>query len=106
VAGLAAPNSCVAAGPEVAEAIAAIMGVTVEATEPDIALPGCYFGVQHADAKYIYDGLNDCRAAALLGGGMKVCTIGCLGLGTCARACPFDAIVMGPQGLPVVDEKK
>ena len=95
-----------AAGPEVAEAIAAIMGVSIEAIEPDIALPGCYFGVQHADTKYIYDGLDDCRAVALLGGGMKVCTIGCLGLGTCARACPFDAITMGPQGLPVVDEKK
>ena len=95
-----------AAGPEVAEAIATIMGVTVEATEPDIALPGCYFGVQHADTKYTYNGLDDCRAVALLGGGMKVCTIGCLGLGTCARVCPFNAIAMGPQGLPVVDEKK
>jgi NADPH-dependent glutamate synthase beta subunit-like oxidoreductase len=90
----------------VAEAIAAIMGVSVEAVEPDIALPGCYFGVQKADTKYDYVGLDDCRAVALLSGGMKVCTIGCLGLGTCARACPFNAIVMGPQGLPVVDEKK
>jgi NADPH-dependent glutamate synthase beta subunit-like oxidoreductase len=96
----------VAAGPEVAEAIAEIMGVKVEAKEPDIALPGCYFGVQDADTKYVYDGLDDCRAVALLSGGMKVCTIGCLGLGTCARACPFHAISMGPQGLPVVDEKK
>src|SRR5210317_2137265 len=106
VAGIAAPNSCVAAGPEVAEAIAEIMGVKIEAKEPDIARPGCYFGVQDADLKYIYNGLDDCRAVALLGGGMKVCTIGCLGLGTCARVCPFDAIVIGAQGLPVVDEKK
>ncbi len=106
MAGIAAPNSCVAAGAEVAEAIAEIMGIKVEAKEPDIARPGCYFGVQDADLKYIYDGLDDCRAVALLGGGMKVCTIGCLGLGTCAKACPFDAISMGPQGLPVVDEKK
>jgi len=106
VAGLSAPNSCVAAGPEVAEAIAGIMGVKVEAVEPDIALPGCFFGVQKADTKYVYNGLDDCRAVALLGGGMKVCTIGCLGLGTCARACPFDAISMGPQGLPVVSENK
>jgi len=106
VAGLSAPNSCVAAGPEVAEAIAGIMGVKVEAVEPDIALPGCFFGVQKADTKYVYNGLDDCRAVALLGGGMKVCTIGCLGLGTCARACPFDAISMGPQGLPVVNENK
>ncbi len=106
MAGLAAPNSCVAAGPEVAEAVADIMGVKVEAVEPDIALPGCYFGVRDADTKYVYNGLDDCRAVALLGGGMKVCTIGCLGLGTCARACPFDAISMGPQGLPVVSENK
>ena len=106
MAGLSAPNSCVAAGPEVAEAIASIMGVKIEAVEPDIALPGCYFGVQKADTKYVYNGLDDCRAVALLGGGMKVCTIGCLGLGTCARACPFNAISMGPQGLPVINEKK
>lgn len=106
MAGIAAPNSCVAAGPEVAEAIAEIMGVKIEAKEPDIARPGCYFGVQKADLKYIYNGLDDCRAVALLGGGMKVCTIGCLGLGTCGKVCPFDAITMGPQGLPVVDEKK
>jgi formate dehydrogenase (NADP+) beta subunit len=104
VTGLAAPNSCVAANAEVIEAIAKIMGVTVEATEPDIAQPGCYFGVADADQKYVYNGLDDCRAVALLGGGMKVCSIGCLGLGTCARACPFGAITMGPKGLPVVDE--
>ncbi len=106
VAGKAAPNSCVAAGPDVAEAIAAILGVSIEAKEPDIARPGCTYGYQDADTKYIYDGLSNCRAAALLGGGMKVCTIGCLGLGSCARACPFDAIVMGEDNLPKVDEKK
>lgn len=106
VAGKAAPNSCVAAGPDVAEAIAAILGVAIEAKEPDIARPGCTYGVQNADTKYIYDGLSDCRAAVLLGGGMKVCNIGCLGLGSCARACPFDAIVMGEDNLPKVDEKK
>ena len=106
VAGKAAPNSCVAAGPEVAEAIAAIMGVAIEAKEPDIARPGCTYGVQDADLKYIYNGLSDCRAAAYLSGGMKVCSIGCLGLGSCAKACPFDAITMGPEGLPVVDNER
>ncbi|MCG2751873.1 MAG: FAD-dependent oxidoreductase [Desulfobacteraceae bacterium] len=106
VAGKSSPNSCVAAGPEVGEAIAVILGVSLEAKEPDIALPGCTYGVQDAASKFIYDGVMDCRAALLLGGGMKVCSIGCLGLGTCAKACPFGAIVMGPKGLPVVDEKK
>lgn len=106
VSGKASPNSCVAAGPEVAEAIAAILGVTIEAKEPDIARPGCTYGLQTADIKYFYDGLGDCRAAALINGGMKVCRIGCLGLGTCAKVCPFDAISMGADGLPVVDEVK
>jgi NADPH-dependent glutamate synthase beta subunit-like oxidoreductase len=95
----------VAAGPETAEAIAAILGVAIEAKEPDIALPGCTYGVDRADTKYIYNGITDCRGVALLGGGMKSCTIGCLGLGSCATACPFNAIVMGPEGLPVVNEK-
>lgn len=106
VAGRAAPNSCVAAGEDVALAIAGILGVSVEAKEPDIARPGCYFGPEKADLKYRYDGIQDCRAVAMMSGGMKVCTIGCLGLGSCARACPFDAIAMGADGLPVVDEVK
>ena len=106
VAGKQTPNSCVAAGEDVAEAIAAIMGVSIEAKEPDIALPGCTFGVEDADIKYLYEGMSDCRAAAMLSGGMKVCTIGCLGLGSCVKACQFGALKMGPDGLPEVSEKK
>lgn len=106
VAGKAAANSCVAAGDDVTEIIAGIMGVSIEAKEPDIALPGCTYGVDDADTKFIYDGLADCRAATLLSGGMKVCSIGCMGLGSCAKACPFGAIVMGDKGLPVVIEEK
>ena len=53
-----------AAGVEVAEAIAEIMGMTIEAAEPDIARPGCFFGVQKADTKYDYRGVDDCRAVA------------------------------------------
>lgn len=105
VAGKAAPNSCVAAGPEVAEAIADILGVVIEAKEPDIARPGCTYGVKDADVKYLYDGLNDCKAAAIINGGMKVCTIGCLGLGSCVKACQFNAVHIGEDGLPVVDDQ-
>jgi len=106
VQGRNAPSSCVAGGPELAVQIATIMGVKLEAREPDIACPGCTYGTQDADLKYAYGGIRDCRAAALLGGGSKVCPIGCLGLGTCARACPFGALSMGPDNLPVVDVEK
>lgn len=106
VKGQAAPNSCVAGSAELSEEIAAIMGVSLEAKEPDIALPGCTYKVADADVKYLYDGIQDCRAAAYLHGGMKVCEIGCLGFGTCAKACPFDAIEMEKGGLPRVIEEK
>jgi len=103
VAGKSSPSSCVAAGPEVAQQIAELLGVKLEAKEPDVARPGCTYGYQDADLKFMYEGIRDCRAAMLLYEGSKVCPIGCIGLGTCARACPFDALSMGPDNLPVVD---
>ncbi|MBF0452266.1 MAG: RnfABCDGE type electron transport complex subunit B [Candidatus Magnetomorum sp.] len=106
VAGKAAPNSCVAGGEDLAASIAAILGVSLEAKEPDIAKPGCYYSVEKAETLFNYDGIQDCRAAHLMSGGMKLCDIGCLGLGTCVRACPFDALIMGKDGLPVVDQDK
>lgn len=104
VVGKASPASCVAAGEETAAAIAAALGVSLEAREPDIARPGCTYGTRDAAIKYNYDGLSTCQAAAMLYGGMKECGIGCLGLGSCEKACPFNAIRMGNDGLPVVDE--
>lgn len=106
VAGKSTASSCVAGGPDVAEEIARILGVSVEAKEPDFARPGCTYGFQDADQKFLYDGIRDCRAASILHGGSKVCPIGCLGLGTCVRACPFGALSMGPDNLPVVDTNK
>lgn len=53
-----------------------------------------------------YRGVRDCRAAALLAGGVKKCPYGCLGLGTCERVCPFDAIHVGEDGLARVDEDR
>jgi NADPH-dependent glutamate synthase beta subunit-like oxidoreductase/Na+-translocating ferredoxin:NAD+ oxidoreductase RNF subunit RnfB len=105
VEGKASVNSCVAAGDDVAQAIAAIMGVSVTDKEPEFAAPGCYYGNARADLNYDYQGIRDCRAAAMLLGGMKVCRIGCLGLGTCVTACMFNALSMGPDGLPVVNEE-
>ncbi|MDA3787366.1 MAG: RnfABCDGE type electron transport complex subunit B, partial [Desulfobacula sp.] len=99
-------NSCVAAGDDVAMAIAQIMGVSVTDKEPEFAGPGCFYSKDDADMEYKYLGVTDCRAAAMLFGGMKVCRIGCLGLGTCVKACMFGALSIGSDGLPKVDQKK
>jgi formate dehydrogenase beta subunit len=104
--GKSSASSCVGGGAEVAAAIAAILGVSVGAREPDVARPGCTYGYEDADLKFLYDGVQDCRAVVLLSGGSKVCPIGCVGLGTCARACPFGALSMGPDHLPVVNLEK
>jgi Fe-S-cluster-containing hydrogenase component 2 len=47
-----------------------------------------------------------CRGAALVSGGGKGCTWGCLGFGDCAEVCEFDAIHLDAHGLPVVSESK
>jgi len=106
VKGKSSPSSCVAGGSDVGPSVAAILGVASEVREPDVARPGCTYGFQDADLKFLYEGVRDCRAAVLLSGGSKVCPIGCVGLGTCARACPFDALSMGPDNLPVVNPAK
>ncbi|MCB2185821.1 MAG: FAD-dependent oxidoreductase [Deltaproteobacteria bacterium] len=103
--GKAPANICVGGGPEVGEAVGVIMGVSVGFREPDIALVDCTYGTDKAELKYLYDGVQDCRAAALLAGGPKVCEVGCLGLGSCAKACPFGAITIGPDHLPKVDSR-
>ncbi|MFH1468267.1 MAG: FAD-dependent oxidoreductase [Pseudomonadota bacterium] len=104
--GKAPPNVCVAGGNEVAQAVGQIMGLTVaEGGETALAELGCKYGMSEAHIHFLYDGVQDCRAAALVAGGGKQCSMGCLGLGTCVRACPFGALSMGEDGLPRVNEK-
>lgn len=106
VKGEADVNSCVAAGADVAIAIAEIMGVSVTDKEPEFADVGCYYSLEKADVNYVYTGISDCRAATLLSGGAKTCRIGCIGLGTCVKACPFGALKIEKGGLPEVDQDK
>ncbi len=106
-AGRVPPNKCVPGGKDVAEKVSFIMGLTgVEIAEPKIVAVHCQGGRKEAKERFIYQGLEDCRAAQLIGGGSKACRYGCLGLGSCVKACPFDALYMNDNDLPVVIEEK
>lgn len=102
VEGKSGANVCVIGGSETAKAVGGVMGIEVLEMEQELAFRDCTGG-ERAEELFHYEGAGDCRAQALLYDGSKTCPEGCLGLGTCVAVCPFDAIDMGPEGLPVVD---
>lgn len=52
-----------------------------------------------------YEGLADCRIVRSLYSGDRGCKDACLGYGTCRDVCPTRAIVLGPDGLPRVQQE-
>lgn len=87
--------------------LAEVMGVKVEASKDRrVAKVRCAGGKKETKERFRYIGVADCASAIGLAGGFKVCAYGCLGLGSCANTCPFAAITMNENGLPVVDEEK
>ncbi len=105
VAGKAAPSVCVVGGPESAQGAAAVMGLEVGMAEPLKSYNTCTGG-NRAENKFVYLGVNTCSAQAVLSGGQRECSVGCLGMGDCVRACMFGALDMGPDGYPVVNKEK
>jgi electron transport complex protein RnfB len=97
--------SCIVGGNSVAERISEIMGVAAGAVTPSIAVVYCQGDNEQAVKTAEYSGITDCLALNMLGGN-KECTYGCLGLGSCVTACPFDAMYMSEKGLPVVIPEK
>lgn len=107
VKGDAPVDSCIPGGKAVCDNICEVLGVESVASEvKKIAEVYCIGSKEVAPDKFVYQGVRDCKAAMMYGGGFKACQYGCLGLGTCAEACPFDALAMGDNGLPVVDIEK
>ena len=101
-----AANMCAPGKSAVAEKIAVITGKKAEKVEPRIARVFCQGGNSQSQRKFIYTGVKDCTAAVLAAGGDKSCEFGCLGYGTCMRACPFHAITMSSENLPVISPEK
>lgn len=88
-----------------ARALPEVMGQTATDNEPISAVVLCSGAAGVAEEKYKYYGVDDCNAAARLGGGQKECAFACLGLGTCVKVCKFDAIHV-KDGVAVVDRGK
>jgi len=86
-------NLCSVGGASVAEKIGEIMGVSVETLNPQVAFVKCKGTCSVAKEKYEYDGICDCRQAVIAPGeGPKACSDGCMGFGSCVRACEFNAL--------------
>jgi Na+-translocating ferredoxin:NAD+ oxidoreductase RNF subunit RnfB len=101
-----APNLCAPGKSPVAQKIAQITGKAAGAVDPKIARVFCQGGRSKSQRKFIYSGVMDCTAAVLAAGGDKSCDFGCLGYATCMRACPFDAITMSADSLPIISKEK
>lgn len=101
--GIAPVTGCAPGGKDVAHRLGQIMGLEVGDVVRRIAVLKCGGDCQLAAREARYEGVTDCRAAILVGGGGKSCRYSCVGYGTCEKVCPFGAIVMNDRGLPVVD---
>ncbi|MCF7853441.1 MAG: RnfABCDGE type electron transport complex subunit B [Candidatus Pacebacteria bacterium] len=102
VEGEATPENCPVSSPDEVQQIASVLGVSLGERLEKVAVVRCGGDNRLANWNANYNGILDCRSANLVAGGTKACQYGCLGLGTCARACPFDAIEITPHGLAVV----
>lgn len=104
--GEAPVNACPVGGEAVGNKIAAIMGVEAQTSEKMVAYVHCQGDCEKTHQDYEYAGVEDCRMMSFVpGGGPKSCNSGCLGFGTCAKVCPFDAIKV-VNGVAVVDKEK
>ncbi|MBN2042078.1 MAG: RnfABCDGE type electron transport complex subunit B [Spirochaetes bacterium] len=99
-------NLCPVGGEDSVKKISAVMGMEAEVKEKQKARIHCKGGLKEAKNLFIYDGPKNCLSANQIMAGYKACSYGCLGFGDCMRACPFDAITINDNRLPVVDWDK
>lgn len=105
-AGQAEVGACPVGGPQVADKIGEIMGVSAGSAEKKVAFVKCKGTCDKTKVQYNYYGIDDCKKITVVPGtGEKACAYGCMGYGSCVKACAFDAIHV-VDGIAVVDKEK
>lgn len=99
-------EKCAVAQDKSRHEIAKILGIDVKTKVKNIAVLHCHGNNHIVKDKFFYTGIEDCTAASMVMAGPKECFYGCIGFGNCKRACPFGAITIGEDGLPIVNEDK
>lgn len=103
--GEAEVGACPVGGEPVAKKIAEIMGVEAGESVRMVAFVKCQGDCDKSKLDYEYSGVEDCNMLSFVpNGGPKSCNEGCLGYGSCVKACPFDAIHV-VNGVAVVDKE-
>lgn len=103
--GEAPVNACPVGGDKVGKEVAAIMGVEADSSEKKVAFVYCKGDCKKTTQDYEYTGAQDCQMLSFVpNGGPKSCNFGCMGYGSCVKACPFDAIHV-VNGVAVVDKE-
>lgn len=99
-------EKCALSQEEARQKIAVVLGVQAKLKIKRTAVLHCNGGSQRVDDRFVYTGIKECRAASAVMQGPKACVYGCIGYGDCMRVCPFGAISMNEENLPVVNQEK
>ena len=103
--GRAKPNLCVPGAEATAGELGALLGIEAEAPKDEVAFVHCNGSCEATAKKAEYEGVESCKAAAMLYGGPQACGYGCMGLGDCAKVCPVNAICL-KDGIAHVDTRR
>ena len=97
-------GKCPVGGAALAEALAAVLGVEADTSEPQVAVVMCNGHNDAAKTLMEYQGMQTCKAAKQMFGGLSACPYGCMGLGDCAAVCAYGAIQVC-NGVAVVNRE-
>ena len=96
---------CPVGGAAVSKEIGRIMGQEVAEAARMTAFVHCGGDCEKTRSDYVYTGVEECSIMPFVpGGGSKRCSFGCMGYGSCVKACNFNAIHI-VNGVAVVDRE-